>query len=58
MDAVDGNALAGALHEAFGSEMTMATGICRTCRRASLIAELRVYSLKTTSHAIVNKNCR
>ena len=43
MDALDGNALAGALYEVFGSEMTTATGVCRSCRNPSLIAELRVY---------------
>ncbi|MGN6170950.1 MAG: DUF6510 family protein [Solirubrobacteraceae bacterium] len=43
MDALDGNALAGPLYEAFGSEMTTVTGICRTCHKPSLIAEVRVY---------------
>jgi ribosomal protein S27AE len=43
MDALDGNALAGTLYEVFGSEMTTVTGICRSCRTPSLIAELRVY---------------
>jgi ribosomal protein S27AE len=43
MEALDGNALAGTLYEVFGSEMTTVTGICRSCRTASLIAELRVY---------------
>lgn len=43
MDALDGNALAGALYEVFGNEMTTVTGICRSCHTPSLIAELRVY---------------
>lgn len=43
MDALDGNALAGALYEAFETEMTTVTGICRSCRAPSLIAELHVY---------------
>lgn len=43
MDALDGNAIAGALYEAFETEMTTVTGICRSCRAPSLIAELRVY---------------
>jgi Zn finger protein HypA/HybF involved in hydrogenase expression len=43
MEALDGNALAGSLYEAFGSEMTTVTGICRSCHQPSLIAEVRVY---------------
>jgi ribosomal protein S27AE len=43
MDALDGNALAGALYDAFETEMTTVTGICRNCGAPSLIAELRVY---------------
>ena len=43
MDALDGNAIAGALHEVFGVEMTAETGVCRHCGTASLVAELRVY---------------
>jgi Zn finger protein HypA/HybF involved in hydrogenase expression len=43
MDALDGNVLAGALHDAFEMEMTTVTGICRNCRASSLIAELQVY---------------
>jgi phage FluMu protein Com len=43
MDALDGNAIAGALLEHFGEEMTMAEVRCSHCRSASLMAELRVY---------------
>jgi phage FluMu protein Com len=43
MDALDGNAIAGALFEHFGDEMTMAQVRCAHCRSASLMAELRVY---------------
>ena len=43
MDALDGNAIAGALFEHFGNEMTMAQVRCSHCRSASLMAELRVY---------------
>jgi hypothetical protein len=43
MDALDGNALAGALHDVFEAEMTTVTGVCRSCGTPSLIAELRVY---------------
>jgi uncharacterized protein DUF6510 len=43
MDALDGNAIAGALFEHFGNEMTMAQVRCLHCESTSLIAELRVY---------------
>ena len=43
MDAVDGNAIGGLLHEVFGTEMTTAASICGTCRAASQVAELAVY---------------
>lgn len=40
---LDGNAIAGSLHVAFGHEMTMAIGTCATCGTASRLAELAVY---------------
>ena len=43
MDALDGNAIAGALFEHFGHEMTMAQGRCSHCQSTSMLAELRVY---------------
>lgn len=43
MDALDGNAIAGALSEHFGHEMTMAEVRCSHCKSTSLMAELRVY---------------
>jgi hypothetical protein len=43
MDALDGNAIAGALFEHFGHEMTMAEVRCSHCQSTSLMAELRVY---------------
>jgi ribosomal protein S27AE len=43
MEALDGNAIAGRLHAAFGDEMTSATGTCATCGKTSVLAELRVY---------------
>ncbi len=43
MDALDGNAIAGALYEWFGSDMTTATGVCAHCGTRSQLAELRVY---------------
>ena len=44
MQALDGNAIAGALHEAFGGEMTARAGVCEQCGEAGLIAELHVYT--------------
>jgi hypothetical protein len=43
MEALDGNAIAGALHAAFGREMTMASGTCATCGQTNMLAALRVY---------------
>jgi hypothetical protein len=43
MEALDGNAIAGALFALFGAEMTAAGGTCSSCGAAALIAELRVY---------------
>ncbi len=41
---LDGNAIAGALFEHFGTEMTTARGACAHCGVVAQIAELRVYS--------------
>jgi hypothetical protein len=43
MHALDGNAIAGLLHEVFGAEMTTATGTCAHCGAAAQVAELVVY---------------
>jgi len=43
MEAVDGNAIAGALRVAFGHEMTSARCTCGTCGRTNLLAAFRVY---------------
>ena len=43
MEALDGNAIAGALRVAFGEEMTTATGTCASCGTTSLLATLLVY---------------
>ena len=43
MDALDGNAIAGALFEHFGHEMTMAEVRCSHCQSTMMMAELRVY---------------
>jgi uncharacterized Zn finger protein len=41
---VDGNALAGALEQYMGRDMTSAHGTCGHCGDASVIAELVVYA--------------
>jgi len=43
MDALDGNAIGGMLHEVFGTEMTAARGTCATCGAAGPLAETMVY---------------
>jgi hypothetical protein len=43
MEALDGNAIAGLLHEAFGKEMTTASGVCASCGATRQVAELHVY---------------
>jgi Zn finger protein HypA/HybF involved in hydrogenase expression len=43
MDDVDGNAIGGLLQDVFGADMTRATGTCRSCATASLVAEFAVY---------------
>lgn len=43
MNALDGNAIAGAMFEYFGVEMTTARGTCAHCGTPSCVAELRVY---------------
>jgi Family of unknown function (DUF6510) len=44
MQPLDGNAIAGALYETFGSEMTTWTGVCEHCGAVGLVAELHVYT--------------
>jgi hypothetical protein len=41
--ALDGNAIAGPLHEVFGAEMTTAIGTCAGCGATAPVAELAVY---------------
>jgi hypothetical protein len=43
MEALDGNALAGALMAQFGREMTSVVGNCRACGTAGAVAELRIF---------------
>jgi NAD-dependent SIR2 family protein deacetylase len=42
--AVDGNALAGPLYEAFGGDMTTATATCGRCGASAEVAVLVVYA--------------
>jgi hypothetical protein len=41
--ALDGNAIAGLLHEVFGTEMTPAIGTCASCGATGPLAECAVY---------------
>jgi len=43
MDALDGNAIGGLLHEVFGIEMTTAIGTCANCGATGPVAETVVY---------------
>jgi hypothetical protein len=40
---LDGNAIAGDLAEVFGTDLTMATGVCATCGASAFLAETVVY---------------
>lgn len=40
---LDGNAIAGDLMELFGTEMTVAWTVCRSCGAHEQLAEIRVY---------------
>ncbi len=44
MDALDGNAIGGLLHEVFGTEMTAAMGTCAVCGTTGPVAECVVYN--------------
>ena len=41
---LDGNAIGGVLLEVFGTEMTVAVGICASCGAAGELAETDVYA--------------
>ena len=43
MEALDGNAIAGLLHELFGRDMTLAAGVCDHCGDERVLAEATVY---------------
>lgn len=44
MTTLDGNSIAGTLHELFGAEMTAAVGTCAGCGSHEPLAALRVYA--------------
>jgi hypothetical protein len=43
MTALDGNGIAGLLHQVFGREMTTVNGVCASCGATRPMAELNVY---------------
>jgi Family of unknown function (DUF6510) len=43
MERLDGNAIGGVLAEIFGTDMTVAVGVCRACGATGQVAELHVY---------------
>jgi hypothetical protein len=43
MDALDGNAIGGLLHEVFGTEMTAATATCASCGATGPVALFTVF---------------
>ena len=43
MDALDGNAIGGLLHDVFGAEMTAARATCASCGATGPLAEVAVY---------------
>lgn len=56
MEALDGNAIAGALFEYFGTEMTTSRGTCSHCGAPAMIAELDVY-MKAPGAVVRCRSC-
>jgi Family of unknown function (DUF6510) len=56
MEALDGNAIGGLLHEVFGAEMTAATGVCASCGATRPVAEAVVY-LRAPGTVARCRNC-
>lgn len=56
MDALDGNAIGGLLHEIFGTEMTDAMGRCANCGLIGPVAETVVY-LKAPGIVVRCRTC-
>jgi DNA-directed RNA polymerase subunit RPC12/RpoP len=56
MDALDGNAIAGDLYEAFGHEMTTAVATCGTCGACGPLAVFVVYE-RTRGDVVRCRSC-
>jgi ribosomal protein S27E len=56
MDALDGNAIAGALFDHFGVEMTATRGVCAHCGTRAQVAELVVY-LRAPAAVVRCRSC-
>ena len=56
-DGLDGNAIAGLLFEAFGAELTTATGECASCGARGPVAETEVY-LRAPGTVVRCRSCR
>ncbi|NDU72116.1 hypothetical protein GWI34_05680 [Actinomadura sp. DSM 109109] len=56
MRTLDGNAVAGLLHDIFGEEMTAATALCGTCGSAAVLADAVVYP-HLPGHVLRCRNC-
>jgi hypothetical protein len=56
MEALDGNAIAGALYDIYGAEMTTAAGVCANCGARKMLAETRVY-LRAPGIVVRCQNC-
>jgi uncharacterized Zn finger protein len=56
MQTLDGNAIAGVLHEIFRREMTAATATCESCGFAAPVAESVVYA-RLPGDVVRCRNC-
>ena len=56
MEALDGNAIGGLLHEVFRGEMTTATGTCANCGAIYPVAEFSVF-LRAPGTVARCRNC-
>ncbi len=56
MEALDGNAIGGLLHDVFGAEMTAAQGTCAACGARGPVAQAVVY-LDAPGTVVRCRNC-
>lgn len=56
MEALDGNAIGGLLHDVFGAEMTAAQGTCAACGTRGPVAQAVVY-LDAPGTVVRCRNC-